>query len=193
MFYLLPAALGSVTFNGNVTTATGVMLGVTILSTGLISLDTFSFIGGGARVVSQAPPLSPDFGSSSGRVGATSLGFGDGQPSFTPLCVPARGCAASQDGGTQAITVRGLAFFLPGSLDPSTPFATETWTLSILNATAIEWAVSRTFAQAGALRVSRLALALEELGPVRAPPKGESFPMHPSTSHRKTAPLYTQP
>ena len=61
----------------------------------------------------------------------------------------------------------GLAFFLRGAPAPSSPFATEDWALEVVNATALRWSVQRTYRQGGALRVSRLALALAELGPVQ--------------------------
>lgn len=159
----------ALSFSANITTTSGIILGVSVLPSGLTGISFFSFPGGGAQVISQAPSLSATFGNSSGRVGATALGLGGGQASVTPLCLG--GCAASLSADGTSITVSGLAFFLPGA--PSTAaFATETWTLSLLNASAVSWVVQRTYAQGGTLAVSRLALALKELGdtqPIHGP------------------------
>lgn len=153
-------------FSANLSTSTGIVLGVSILSTGLVGVSTFSYPGGGSQVSSQAPALSPLLGNSSGVVGSTSLGLGPGLPSVTPLCLSPQ-CTFSQASPGGAIAIHGLAFFVPGSASPGAPFASETWVLSVVNATALSWVVSRTYAQGGALGVSRQALALTSLGPLQ--------------------------
>jgi hypothetical protein len=139
------------------TSSQGITIGVSVNGAGhALSVSNFSFFGAGANTTNLPPDLSFD----ATQVGGTYvvLAGGPGTP-ITPTCVPPS-CTVTVGGGgggggSSTLVVSGVTL---GSL------ASETWTFSSLNSTALSWTVQRTYAEAAALLVDRVALTLLSTG-----------------------------
>ena len=127
-------------------------MGVSVSGAGhALVVSNFSFFGAGANTTNLPPDLSFD----PTQVGGTYvvLASGPGTP-LTPTCV-APGCTVAVGGAPTTLVVSGVTL---GSL------ATESWTFAALNATSLSWTVTRTYAEAAALAVDRVALTLLSTG-----------------------------
>ena len=115
-----------------------------------MSVDTFTFFGAGANTSNLA--LGGGGLTSSSTLLVPHGQAGSGKGAIVPQCLS--GCTLNST--ATSITVTGLDV---GG------FASETWSLTLLNTTAFEWRVDRVYrSNAPALGVDRLALSLSTTG-----------------------------
>lgn len=124
-------------------------IGMSILPGGGVAVDAFTFFGAGANTSNLALGGGGGTTLSSSLVVPAGLA-GTGAGAIVPLCPPGA-CALSSPTPSSAV-LSGLRLG---------EFANETWTLTLLNESAFEWRVDRSYgASAPALGVDRLGLSL---------------------------------
>ena len=136
-----------------------VSVGVSVLDDGSAFLDIFSFFGAGNMTANL--PLQVGAGAKNGGSSLV-LPAGaarDGDGALVPRC--ASGCTLTKTEATAT-----LANLTLPSPEGGAPLATETWRLVLLNASAFEWTVDRTWLRSDgpALAVDRLGISLLSTG-----------------------------
>ena len=134
-------------------------MGVAVDAAGAVAVNVFSFFGAGANTTNLALPVMDAQSSSSLLV----LGAQPGQ-ALVPSCGAGCSLAGGGSGAGATLTLAGLTTSLPAAAGGAL-LATETWTLTLQNDSAVSWRVDRVWAAAGAgVSVDRFGLSLATTG-----------------------------
>lgn len=130
-------------------------VGLGVTASGSANIDTFSFFGAGANTTNFA------LAAGDSRGGGTTLVPGG-------LAGTSRGALSAQCGAGCSLAASPTLATLSNltlTADGGVELAVETWTLTLVNATAFDWTIVRTWTGAGlALGVDRVALSFETTG-----------------------------